>query len=451
MKRRRDFLKRIGIGALALPALGHSLDSQGKSIAMRRGAPFYQKKSEKPVRIGLIGAGGMGQHNLTTSSKYEGVSLVAVCDLYKGRVAEVRKKWGQDIFSTQNHRELLDRKDIDAVIVATSDHWHKEITIDALGAGKHVYCEKPMVQKPEQGHEVINAWKKSGKTMMVGSQPMSSLGAEKARMLLEEGAIGELNAVEGVYARRSAMGAWIYDIPEDASEKTVNWKRYVANTTQRSFDSKRFFRWRNYQDYGTGMAGDLFVHLLSFVHFVTQSLGPTKITSLGGLRYWKDGREVPDVMMGVLDYPKTEKHPGFNLSIKCNFIDGSSESPYTRFVGSEGSIEASPNKVVLKKNKPFDLKNDPFALVKSEELSYDEGSKSKKISQESTTFSTTSNYQGDHYDHWGTFLNAIRKGEPVIQDPLYGLRAAGPAILCNHSYEKGTTIQWDPIGMKIKS
>jgi predicted dehydrogenase len=158
------------------------------------------------------------------------------------------------------------------------------MSIDALKAGKHVYCEKPMIHSVEEGHEILNAWKKSKKVYMVGSQGLSSLGNEKAKQLLAEGAIGEINYAEGFWARNSPLGAWQYPIPADASPETVDWKGFIANTTKRPFDEERFFRWRNYLDYGTGMSGDLFVHLFSSLHFITNSLGPNKVSATGGLR-----------------------------------------------------------------------------------------------------------------------------------------------------------------------
>ncbi len=274
----------------------------------------------------------MGTEDTNTALLHEDIKLVAVCDLYEGRRKDAQKKWGAGLFLTDDHREILKRNDVDAVIIGTPDHWHKQISIDALNAGKHVYCEKPMVHSVSEGHDLINAWKKSGKVFQVGSQGLSSLGNEKARQLLAEGAIGDINYAEGFWARHSPTGAWQYQIPDDASEKTVNWKRYISNTTNRKFDAMRFFRWRNYTDYGTGMSGDLFVHLFSSLHFITNSLGPNQVSAMGGLRYWKDGREVPDVMLGTFQYPDSAQHPGFNLSLRCIFVDGTSGTTYLRIV-----------------------------------------------------------------------------------------------------------------------
>ena len=404
---------------------------------------------EKTTNMALIGAGGMGVVDMQTALTLEGVAVTAVCDLYEGRINEAKKLWGDQIFVTRDYREILKRADVDAVIIGTSDHWHKQISIEALLAGKNVYCEKPMVHSIGEGLEVVNAWKKSGKIMVVGSQGLSSLGNEKARQLLAEGAIGDLNYAEGFWARHSPMGAWQYPIPEDASLETVDWDRYVANTTKRPFDAMRFFRWRNYLDYGTGMSGDLFVHLFSSLHFITDSPGPSQIFAMGGLRYWKDGREVPDVLLGSFGYPETKTHPAFNLSLRCNFVDGTSGTTYLRLVGSKGSMDVKWEEVVVKRNEVV-AEDDPFMKQKQAEAKGYEDRK-KMLPPLETIYKAEEGYKGALYDHHMNFLSAIRNKGSVVEDPEFGFRAAAPALLCNDSYNQNKPIRWDPVKMKVQS
>ena len=163
-------------------------------------------------RIGLavIGAGGMGMADVSTALRIPGVELVAACDIFDGRLDAARERHGEDLFTTRDYREVLARDDIDAVIVGTPDHWHQPISVGALGAGKAVYCEKPMVHDIAEGHDLIRAQDESGKVFQVGSQGMSSLGNEKAKELYEAGAIGQLNYAEGFWARNDPIGAWQY-------------------------------------------------------------------------------------------------------------------------------------------------------------------------------------------------------------------------------------------------
>ncbi len=442
---RRSFIRKLGL-------TGASLIAGQEVINASSTANFHilNRNSSRGIadelRIALIGAGGMGTYDTETCLSHEGIRLVTVCDLYSGRIADAREKWGDRIDTTTNYKDVLMRDDVDAVIIATPDHWHKQISIDALNAGKHVYCEKPMVHSVAEGHEIINAWKKSGKIFQVGSQGMSSLGNEKAKELLAEGAIGDINYAEGFWARHSPTGAWQYPIPDDASEKTVDWKRYISNTTDRPFDAMRFFRWRNYLDYGTGMSGDLFVHLFSSLHFITNSLGPDQISAMGGLRYWKDGRDVPDVLLGVFQYPDSDQHPGFNLSLRCNFVDGTSGTTYLRIVGSEGSMDVKWDEVVVKLNSFHS--DDPFAKNKESEGAVKSG-RAKMTPKKEIVYRADDNYKGAHYDHFGNWINAIRNGGTVGEDPIFGFRAAAPALLCNDSYFENKYMKWDPVNMKV--
>lgn len=443
--KRREFLKHLGLAgtaAMLTPSV-FSKTSNPQTFLQRS---YTEATALTPLKVALIGAGGMGSSDTNTALRHKNIELVAVCDLYDGRLNDAKKKWGSELFLTKKYKEVLARKDIDAVIIGTPDFWHKKISIDALNAGKHVYCEKPMVHSVDEGNAIIKAWKKSGKIFQVGSQGMSSLGNEKAKELLADGVIGELNYAEGFWARNSPLGAWQYPIPDDASTDTVDWEKYTSITKNRSFDPKRFFRWRNYLDYGTGMAGDLFVHLFSSLHFITDSLGPNKVAATGGLRYWKDGREVPDVLLGMFDYPKGEQHPAFNLSLRCNFVDGTSGSTFLKLVGSKGSMDIGWDKVTVKRNSGVE-DDDPFLEEKNKEETAQTDRK-KMVAPLVTEYKAQEGYKGAHYDHFANFFDAIRNNGKVAEDPVFGFRAAAPALLCNKSYEEGRFIEWDPEKMK---
>jgi len=450
---RREFIKKMAVGSAVIAATPTILTAKGSSVS-RLKSPAQKVTDEKVsandnIQIALIGAGGMGMADARTSLKIPGVKLIAACDLYDGRLDEAKENWGKDIFTTKDYREILDRKDVDAVIIGTPDHWHQKISVDAMNSGKHAYCEKPMVHAIEEGYYIINAQKKNNVIYEVGSQGLSSVGNEKAKELLADGAIGELNYAEGFWARNSPGGAWQYTIPEDASKDRVDWKRFLKDYDYIPFDPVRFFRWRNYLDYGTGMAGDLFVHLFSSLHFITSSVGPQKISAMGGLRFWEDGREVPDVLLGMFDYPNTNQHPGFNLSLRCNFVDGTSGTTYLRLVGSEGSMDVMWDKVVLRTNE----KNEPqdeFLKGKEAEGKPKIAPRKKMLPPRELIYEVEEGYKGAHYYHHENFINAIRTGGSVVEDSVFGLRAAAPALACNKSYMENKFINWDPQKMKLK-
>ena len=178
---RRKFIKGIAGTALAATVPGIIKASGNEKEELFKLREYYGANDN--VNVALIGAGGMGTADAQTSKTVPGVKIVAACDLFDPRLEEAKKSFGADIFTTRDHKEILSRKDIDAVIIGTPDHWHKEIAVDALNAGKHVYCEKPMVHDITEGPAVIAAQNKNKVVMQVGSQGMSSLGNEKAKQL----------------------------------------------------------------------------------------------------------------------------------------------------------------------------------------------------------------------------------------------------------------------------
>jgi predicted dehydrogenase len=406
------------------------------------------------VQIALIGAGGMGQGDAHMATSIPGIKLIAACDCYDGRLKRMKEVYGPDTFTTRDYREIVSRKDIDAVIVATPDHWHVPISVACLNSGKHVYCEKPMVHRIEEGAAMIEAQASSGKVLQIGSQYRSSLTYTKARELYAANAIGKLNSVEAWLDRNSAIGAWEYSIPTDASPQTCDWSQFQGDAPKCAWDPKRFFRWRNYRDYGTGVAGDLFVHLLTGLHTVTDSMGPKRIYATGGLRFWKDGRDVPDMMLAALDYPETDAHPAFNVMLRVNFKSGLPEESFgVKFIGSDGVLTTGYDGVRLEKS-PVDKSPDrggSFAeaiqdQIKAEYLR-DHPDAGQSANEVDVQIFDTGHMQAQ-LEHHKNFYRSIREGKPLLEDATFGLRAAGPALLTNASLFEKKIVFWDPVAMK---
>lgn len=410
------------------------------------------------VQIAAIGMGIMGFNNVSHSLKIPGVKLVAAADLYSGRLDRTREVYGKDLFVTKDYNEILDRKDIDAVIISTSDHWHDHIAIAALKKGKHVYVEKPVVHRLEEGAALIEAEKKYGKALQVGSQRVSSVVTLKTKELFEKKLIGDLVLIETWNDRHSANGAWQYSIPTDAQNNTVDWERFLGDAPKHTYDPVRFFRWRNYQDYGTGIGGDLFVHLFSALHAITSSEGPVRAYATGGLRYWKDGRDVPDLITGLYDYPETKNHPAFNLQMRVNFVDGNGGGEMLRIIGTEGIIEMDWNQVILKRNRLSSSPGyggwDSFeTFSEKQQKEYVEWYRSKypeekEVPQETITWTAPENYN-TNVDHHLAWYSGIRDGKKIVEDALFGMRAAGPALLANKSISEKKVINWDPVTARL--
>jgi predicted dehydrogenase len=444
---RRYFLKAAGLTAAGSLAGGklHALTAS----EMETGRAFSANDN---IQIALIGAGGQGMGDTHAALQVPGVKLVAVADCYQGRLDHSREVWGNDLFTTRDYTEVLARKDIDAVIVGTPDHWHMKVSVDAMKAGKDVYCEKPMIHLYSDGPEMIAASKSTGKILQVGSQRVSSIVYAKAKELLASGAIGELNLVTARWDRNSSMGAWNYTVPLDASPETCDWPRFLGTAPKIPWNAEHFFQWRKWKAYGSGVAGDLFVHLFSGTHFITGAKGPTRAVASGALRFWKDGRDVPDVMLGIFDYPE-----GFNLSLRVNFVDGGDESEGLIFTGSEGTMEIAGNSVSVNRSpreKGPGLTVGTFteAMQKQMESAYDakypREHPSGPPALEYDKFVAPPGYS-DSYDHFKNFFAAVRSRTPVVEDAEFGFRAAGAALLANRSYEKDAVIHWDPVAMKL--
>ena len=462
---RREFLRKAATTTLAVSAVPTILSAHNdNAILKRRVTPRRNVAPADKIRLATIGMGIIGFIDTDTALLVPGTELVAAADCYTGRLDRTKEIYGSHVDTTRDYRDILARDDIDAVIVATPDHWHADIAIAAMEAGKAVYCEKPMVQKIEDGPRVIEAQGRTDTVFQVGSQYASHLLYHKARELYLSGEIGELNMVEARYNRNSAIGAWQYSIPPDASPETIDWDMFLGKAPRLDFDPLRFFRWRNYQDYGTGMAGDLFVHLFTGIHLVTGALGPTEVVAQGGLRFWNDGRDVPDVMLALFNYPETENHPSFTLSLQCNFADGSGGGSEFRFIGSEGVITMDWDQITLNRaprRRPSEEAvvegyNSVRTFSEATQKEFVKAFRAKYPTPEPATLSQSQAFRvpngyDSRLDHFMYFFESIRDGKPVFEDAAYGYRAAAPSLLANMSYWNNQIYQWDPQGMKMHS
>ena len=447
MLNRRNFLKVAGSATA-----GTVLGAKVYALTAAQTGPATPVAANDHIQIALIGAGGQGQGDTKIALEVPGVKLVAVADCYDGRLEHSKELWGNDVFATRDYREILARKDVDAVIVGTPDHWHKQVSVDAMKSGKDVYCEKPMIHVYADGPEMIETARATNRILQIGSQRVSSLIYVKAKELLAAGAIGQLNMVTARWDRNSSMGAWNYTVPLDASPETCDWSRFLGTAPKIPYNAEHFFQWRKWKAYGTGVAGDLFVHLFSGTHFVTGSHGPTRAMATGGLRFWKDGRDANDVLLGLFDYRE-----GFNLSLRVNFVDGGEESEGLVFTGSEGTMEIGWNMVsinrVPREKEPghtIDTFTDSMQkrILESYHQKYPRSHPSGPAVTEYEKYAAPDGYQ-DSYDHFKNFFAAVRSRQPVVEDAVFGFRAAGAALLSNLSVDRGAVVKWDPDAMKL--
>ena len=262
------------------------------------------------VRFGMIGVGMQGSGLLARSVALPGVECAAAADLYDGRHARAREIAGSTLRTTRRYQDLLNDKTIDCIVAAVPDHWHKQVVIDAVSAGKDIYCEKPMSHSVADGHAMVAAAQKSGRIVQIGAQRTSSVLCAKARDLVSKGILGDLQLVEGSLGRNDPTGAWVYPPPPDLSPATLDWDTWQGDVPKRAFDPNIFARWRCWKEYGTGVAGDLMVHLISGMLFTLGlNEAPRRVTALGGIRRFNDGRNMPDVHMSL---DQVQEHAGLH-------------------------------------------------------------------------------------------------------------------------------------------
>lgn len=458
---RRDFLKTVAAtSALAVGTPG-VIRASGSSKRPRPEPRRYSPNEN--IRVAALGMGIIAFYNMDAIAQVDGVEFVAACDCYDGRLTRTQEVYGETVHVTRDYREILARDDIDAVIINAPDHWHTRMAVDAMHAGKAVHIEKPMIQKIEEGPQIIAAQQATGMIAQVGSEGFRDPVHQKTKALIQEGAIGQLNMVESEVSRNNGIGAWQYSIPPDASPKTIDWSRFLGHAPKRAFDADRFFCWRKYWDYGTGVAGDMFVHRFSALHFMLDSLGPTRVMATGGVRYWNDGREAPDIITGLYDYPATASHPAFTLIMKANFADGSGGGPTYRFIGNEGVLEIRGATVTLTRNPARETPVEYLVRGYNSVRTFAQAQQDAFVAEynqyrpSAAAPEPNAGQPQEHtverknmlVEHFTNFFEAIRNDGPIVQDPTYGFRAAAPAILANYSYLSGNPVTWNPTTMQM--
>src|SRR5215472_3824789 len=304
---RRDFLKTAGAAGLSLTAAGQALAARGAHSSSRTIG------SNDRIQIGVIGVGGRGSDDAKNFQAYgdahNACQIVAICDVYEKRKRIAAEKYNCKGYL--DYRELLARDDIDAVIIATPDHWHAKIALDAMDHGKDVYLEKPMCHTNEEIRQLVNTVKETKRVLQVGSQTTSGDQWWKARKAIADGVIGQMIMSQGSYHRNSVDGEWNWKIdpeagPDGKGDNYIDWKTWLGPAPKRAWDADRFFRFRKYWDYSGGIATDLFYHVVSPLNICwDRPQFPHKVMASGGIYggpAFEEKREVPDTFHLMAEY-----------------------------------------------------------------------------------------------------------------------------------------------------
>ncbi len=318
-----------------------------KSAAALAAAPavLAQKGPNDTIGVAVIGVGTRGYYLFQEFQKIQGVEIRSICDLYDGNLKRAREAAKNDRVKTGKEWEkVMADPDIDVVVIATPDFWHAPMTIRAAESKKDVYVEKGWCTKLEDAKRMRAALKANKTVMQLGHNYNSMAQFHKAREIYRSGELGKVAAVRLYIDRTGAFPEWqffqTYEnpvMPADASARTIDWERFTANATKRPFDAERFFLWRKWFEYGTGIAGDLLSHLWDSANMIAGYGIPETTVTQGGNYFWKDGRDVPDQWNVLMDYPKRE----LSVSFECTFHNRH-YGEVEQFLGRDKTLEVSP-------------------------------------------------------------------------------------------------------------
>ncbi len=410
---RRDFLAASSRTAAAL--------SVGSLWARSALAQARQIGANDRVTIGLIGAGGRGCEDARSACSADNVACVAAADVATFRfdqglpairkAMEDRNIQGVQIETCGDYRRVLDRKDIDGVIIATPDHWHSRIFIDAMEAGKHVYQEKPMSKSIEDGYAMLAAARKHPDLrVQIGTQRRSGRIYLQAKELIDQGKIGEIKFVRCYDCRNWVLHGDPFEPKGPVDEKAIDWDTFqVPCRSKRPFDAYRYFAWRWFWDYANGLVTDVGVHVLDVVHWMTGSDTPRSVVCNGGvyaLKKW----ETPDVVNAVWDYGT------HSVAFTSNFANGHQGDGLTLY-GTKGTVE-----------------------VKGHSIKVWEGDPGKAIAGFPD--------DGGHARHQANWIECIRSGKPTNAPVELGVSSLLPLHLANLAYREGKKVTWDPDARK---
>ena len=431
----------------------------GRSVAgaatagLALGAPAIGRVASpnERVTVGMVGVGIRGLEQMQAVLEVK-ADVAIVCDLYDGHLRRA-KEIQANTATTRDYREVLDRKDIDAVCIATSDHWHAPVAIAAMQAGKDIYIEKPMTHTIPQALEMVKVSKETGRLVQVGSQSLSMESTHKGKAWVDAGEIGNIYMVQCEIYRPDPVGAWKYPVPPDASPQTIDWDRYLGNAPKRPFDAARFFQFRNWWDYGTGIAGDEYVHLLSRVHYLMNTQFPLSAVANGGIYKWTGDRDVPDIHNTLYDYGK------FQVVVMANLVSNFDGGEIVRFMGDKGTVVLTEESASLLpydqewgyeyplESWPKDTK-DPFMAAHKNDPTADIGTYRKQPHRKPQNFMQRAEGTEDHFRN---FFACVKSRQQPIENVDFGCGTAVACHMANLSYLKKQRLFWDAGKLELRS
>jgi len=341
------------------------------------------------------------------------------------------------------------------VVIATPDHWHGPMTIEAARAGKHVYCEKPLTWTVEETYEVRQAVVDSGVVFQLGHQGRQTDAYLKAREAIEKNVLGPINLIEVTTNRNDPNGAWVYDIHKDASPATIDWDQFIGPAPWHDFSLERFFRWRCWWDYSTGLSGDLLTHEYDAINQVLNVGIPHSAISTGGIYFFKDGRTVPDVLTTVFEFPEKNLSLLYSATLSSQMDRGKKVMGHDAYMemGNTLTIYADPRstryagkieKGIIKPDMPI------YSYVPGRGADTITSATEKYFAGRGLLYTYRGGKRVDTtHLHMKEWLDAIRQGTKPSCDIHSGFEEAMTAHMGTLSYHHKKQVFWDKASEKI--
>ena len=414
---RRQFVKGLAGTTIGIATFGSSIGTFAKSYSRIIGA-------NERIKIGVIGCGGMANGHMEALLKMkesDNIEITAVCDVYTKRLNKAKELTKARAF--KNYQEILENKDIDYVLIATPEHWHYQMTLDAIDAGKHIYVEKPMTHTIEQAKHITERIAMTKLKLQVGVQGMSDDSYETAHKMIQEGALGKVVMAHIDYSRNYPDDFWAYKIDPDAKPGiNLDWEAWLGPAPKRPWDPRRYFQWRRYWDYSGGIATDLFIHRVTRI---IKSVGlhfPEYVVATGGKwNFINSVAEIPDTFNMMLDYP--EKTTVMLVSSMAN------DTPIRHVIrGHKATLEFTKEGFTI---TPQERTNKATISGTGEETKGGELFSYNKTGAEDVTL------------HHRNLQNAIRKSEPLKCDQNLGFYGVAACMMGVQSLRHRKYLKWD--------
>ncbi|MDH7482742.1 MAG: Gfo/Idh/MocA family oxidoreductase [Armatimonadota bacterium] len=422
---RREFIKAAGVtaaGVVAGSIVPTNLQA-GESLP----SPKVLGANDR-INVGIIGVGGMGQghlNHLKGMQEEQNIRIVAVCDVWDKRLENSRNALNLPrSYAYKDYRKLLERNDIDSVVIATPDHWHAPIAIAAMESGKHVYIEKPMTHDFEEAVDMWKTAQRTKKLVQVGSQGCADAKWHKAGELVKAGRIGKPIWAQGGYCRNNPNGEWNYNIDPDLTPETCDWNMWLGNAPKRPFSPERYFRWRKFWDYGTGIIGDLWPHRLHplMIALAMTEEWPSKVTCIGSILCNTDAghgepRDVAEATLLTVEFPS-----GTMIFLAGSTVNERGVEDMIR--GQKGNLYFGGGKVRIEPERPFadevEAKDEPY-----------EGPGESQVEMHKNLF------------------DAIRNGAKQYCPIDLGIRVQTIVSMAVKAYRENKTVRFDPKKMRM--